>query len=192
MGPGGMREGPADPLEPLGLLLADLRTAPTGLSEREARRRLVVVGRNELERRAGPGLAREVATQLVHPLAILLWAAAALAFAGGTPALSVAIVAVILLNAAVAFVQERHAERAVEALRRYLPHHAAVLRDGRATAVEAALLVPGDVIVIRGGRPRLGRRPPDRGRARGRRVRAHGRIGSGRARRRGRTGATPC
>jgi calcium-translocating P-type ATPase len=146
-----MRNGPADPLEPLGLLLADLRTGPAGLSEREARRRLVVAGRNELERRAGPGLAREVAAQLVHPLAILLWAAAALAAAGGTPPLAVAIVAVILLNAAVAVVQERHAERAVEALRRYLPPHAAVLRDGHETTVEAALLVPGDVIVIREG-----------------------------------------
>jgi magnesium-transporting ATPase (P-type) len=77
------------------------------LTEREARRRLVVAGRNELERRAGPGLLREVTAQLVHPLALLLWAAAALAVAGGTPQLSVVIVVVILLNAAVAVIQER-------------------------------------------------------------------------------------
>ena len=48
-----------------------------------------MVGRNELERRAGPGLAREVAAQLVHPLALLLWAAAGLAFAGRPPEPSV-------------------------------------------------------------------------------------------------------
>jgi magnesium-transporting ATPase (P-type) len=121
------------------------------LTEREARRRLVVAGRNELERRARARLASRGDGQLVHSLALLLWAAAALAVAGGKPQLSVAIVVVILLNAAVAVIQERHAERAVEALRRYLPPHAAVVRDGQETAVEAALLVPGDVIVIREG-----------------------------------------
>ena len=96
-----MSSAPLDPLEPLAQLFRDLRTGRQGLAEREAQRRLVVVGRNELERRAGPGLAREVAAQLVHPLALLLWAAAGLAFAGRPPELSVAIVAVILLNAAV-------------------------------------------------------------------------------------------
>ena len=44
--------------------------------------------------------------------------------------LAAAIVAVIVLNAAFAFVQERQAEKAVEALRRYLPQQATVRRDG--------------------------------------------------------------
>jgi calcium-translocating P-type ATPase len=92
-----------------------------------------------------------VAAQLVHPLALLLWAAAALAAVGGTPPLAVAIVVVIVLNAAVAVVQERHAEKAVEALRRYLPPVATVVRDGRETTIDAALLVPGDVLLLREG-----------------------------------------
>jgi calcium-translocating P-type ATPase len=122
-----------------------------GLSDEEARRRLLEVGRNELRRPAGPGLAGEVAGQLAHPLALLLWAAAGLAAAGGTIELAIAIVVVIAINAAVAVVQERHAERAVEALGRYLPPHATVVRDGEERLVDAALLVPGDVIVIREG-----------------------------------------
>jgi calcium-translocating P-type ATPase len=146
-----MSVDPVDPLEPLGQLFRDLRTGPRGLTGREAERRLVVAGRNELERRAGPGLLREVTAQLVHPLALLLWAAAALALAGGTPPLSAAIVVVIVLNAGVAVLQERHAERAVEALRRYLPPHATAVRDGLETRVDPALLVPGDVIAIREG-----------------------------------------
>jgi calcium-translocating P-type ATPase len=125
--------------------------ASRGLSDREAQRRLLAFGLNELERRAGPGLPREVAAQLVHPLALLLWAAAALAVAGGTPPLAIAIVAVILLNAAVAVWQERHAERAVEALRRYLPPSARVVRDGRETSIDASELVPGDLLVLREG-----------------------------------------
>ena len=57
----------------------------------------------------------------------------------------------ILINAAFAFVQEMQAERAVEALARYLPERANVLRDGREQIVEAALLVPGDVLAIEEG-----------------------------------------
>jgi magnesium-transporting ATPase (P-type) len=59
-----------------------------------------------------------------------------------------AIVAVILLNAVFALLQERQAERAVEALAAFLPDQVAVLRDGHRQLVEARLLVPGDVILL--------------------------------------------
>lgn len=72
-----------------------------------------------------------------HPLALLLWAAGALAFVAGTPTLGWAILVVIALNALFAFAQERQAVRAVEALRAYLPEQARVIRDGREQAVLA-------------------------------------------------------
>ena len=106
-----------DPREPVPLLLRELQSRVDGLSDREAERRLLVYGRNELVRRGGRRWPREIVNQLTHPLALLLWAAALLAFASGSPVLGSAIVAVILLNAAFAFAQERQAERAVEALR---------------------------------------------------------------------------
>jgi magnesium-transporting ATPase (P-type) len=122
-----------DPREPVERLLRDLRARPDGLPQREADRRLVVFGRNELTRREGRRWPRELARQLTHPLALLLWLAAALALIAGTPVLAAAIVAVILLNAALAFVQELQAEQAVEALREYLPPQATVCatRPGR-------------------------------------------------------------
>jgi calcium-translocating P-type ATPase len=140
-----------DPREPINRLLRDLRTRPTGLSSREAERRLVAYGPNELRRRGGVRWPRQLAQQLLHPLALLLWVAAALALAGGAPVLAAAIVAVILLNALFAFFQERQAERAVEALQRYLPQQVTVLRDGVAAEVDVRLLVPGDVLVIEEG-----------------------------------------
>ena len=140
-----------DPREPVALLLRELGSRPEGLSGREAARRLVVSGRNELVRRGGRRWPREVANQVGHPLALLLWVAAVLAFVGGTPVLGGAIVAVIVLNAVFAFAQERQAERAIEALRRYLPQQALVVRDGHRLTVPAAELVPGDVLLLAEG-----------------------------------------
>ena len=123
-------DGAIDPREPSGRLLRDLRSRPEGLSQREAERRLVAYGANELQRTAKRAWWREVVRQLTHPLAMLLTAAALLAWASGSPAVAAAIVAVIAANATFAFVQEQEAERAVEALAAYLPQRATVTRDG--------------------------------------------------------------
>ncbi|HEU5309394.1 MAG TPA: cation-transporting P-type ATPase [Acidimicrobiia bacterium] len=140
-----------DATEPVDRLLRDLRTSPNGLGAREASRRLVVHGANVLERRGRRSVARELARQLTHPLALLLWLAAVLAWVAGTPVLGLAIVGVILLNAFFAFAQERQAERAIEALEQYLPAQANVVRDGAVIVVPAQDLVPGDVLVLTEG-----------------------------------------
>jgi len=140
-----------DPREAQDALLRDLRSGPHGLSQREAERRLVQYGRNELVRRGSRRWPRELARQFTHPLALLLTAAALLAVAGGIAVLAAAIAAVILLNALLAFVQERQAEAAVEALQGYLAPHAQVVRDGGHHMIDATDLVPGDLIVISEG-----------------------------------------
>ena len=145
-------EAAVDASEPIERLLRDLRTSRTGLAAREAQRRLIVYGPNELARRAGRRWPRELARQFTHPLALLLWAAAAaLAWVGGTVAVAVAIVAIIIINAMFAFVQEVQAGRAVDALRQYLPEHASVQRDGQVESIAARELVPGDVLVLEEG-----------------------------------------
>ncbi|HEU5378440.1 MAG TPA: cation-transporting P-type ATPase [Ktedonobacteraceae bacterium] len=137
--------------EPLRLLFRDLRTSPDGLTSREAARRLVVYGPNELRRRGGRTWPGALARQFTHPLALLLWAAAALALVANTAVLATAIVGVIVLNAGFAFWQEQQAERAVEALADYLPHQVTVVRDNRRQEVPARDLVPGDVLLIEEG-----------------------------------------
>ena len=69
----------------------------------------------------------------------------------GHAVLAGAIIAVIVLNAAFAFVQEQQAEKAVEALEGYLPLQAFVLRDGRRAVIDAKELVPGDVLLLEEG-----------------------------------------
>jgi magnesium-transporting ATPase (P-type) len=106
----------SDPREPLAALFRDLRSSPEGLSAREADRRLLVYGPNELSRRGRRRWPGELAGQFTHPLAVLLAAAAVLASVNGTLALGAAVLAVIVINAVFAFFQELHAEHAVEAL----------------------------------------------------------------------------
>ena len=140
-----------DAIESVELLLRDLRSSRTGLSTSEAQRRLLQYGPNELRRRGGLRWPGELARQLTHPLALLLWLAAALSFAVGSLTIAVAVLLVILLNALFAFIQEMQAERAVEALAQFLPQHVTVLRDRARASILAADLVPGDIVLVEEG-----------------------------------------
>ena len=133
------------------LLLRDLRSSREGLSTREAQRRLAQYGPNELRHRGGWRWPGELARQLTHPLALLLWLAAGLSLAVGSQTVAIAVLLVIVLNAAFAFIQELQAGRAVEALARYMPQHATVLRDGAPQVIEATGLIPGDIVVLEEG-----------------------------------------
>ncbi|MET9550329.1 cation-transporting P-type ATPase [Streptomyces sp. NPDC006627] len=140
-----------DPREPLSLLRRELGTGTEGLSDREAARRLTVHGPNEVQVKERTSVGRELVQQLAHPLALLLWAAAVLAFVAGIAVLGWAIIVVIVVNAAFALLQERQAERAVETLARYVPEHAEVMRNGHQQTVEARTLVPGDLLLLEEG-----------------------------------------
>jgi len=147
-----LEEPPAlDPTDQTGRLFRRLKTTAEGLSSREAARRLTQYGPNELGRRGGRRWPRELARQFTHPLALLLVAAAGLAWIAGIIPVAIAIAVVILINAAFAFAQEMQAERAVEALAQFIPAQASVLRDGRHQVIEARELVPGDLLLIEEG-----------------------------------------
>jgi calcium-translocating P-type ATPase len=133
---------------PVSDLLEQLGCGRDGLTAEDAARRLAETGPNVLSGGRGGGLLAPLVRQLVHPLALLLWAAAGLAFATQGPTLGIAIVAVIALNATFALVQEHHAQHAVAALSRYLPAHATVVRDGREQEVDAVDVVPGDLLIV--------------------------------------------
>jgi P-type Ca2+ transporter type 2C len=125
--------------------------AAAGLSTAEASRRLALDGPNTIAPGEKPNHLKRFAAQLIHLFALLLWGGAALAWVGGLPELSAAIIAVLLINAVFAFVQEYRAERASEALGRLLPQQARVRRDGVVSEVPAAGVVRGDVLVLRAG-----------------------------------------
>jgi Ca2+-transporting ATPase len=138
-------------LLPVDETLAELGSGSDGLTAEEAQVRLQRVGPNAIPGARGPGLVRQLLAQMVHLFALMLWVAAVLAFVGGMPQLGWAIIAVVLINGVFSFAQEYRAERATSALSALLPEMATVIRDGRRSAILAAELVPGDMVLLREG-----------------------------------------
>jgi magnesium-transporting ATPase (P-type) len=138
-------------LAPTEHLLGLLGSGREGLPADEAAARLRRVGPNRLPQAEGPGGLRRAIDQLVHFFALLLWAAAILAFIGGMPQLGVAIAIVVVINGAFSLIQEERAVRATHALSALLPENSTVIRDGRRSKVPAEDLVPGDVVLLREG-----------------------------------------
>ena len=140
-------------------LVAALATDPQrGLSEHEARARLERDGRNELASEAPVPIWRKFLAQFRDVMVILLLVATAISAGlwlyerdSALPYEAIAICAVVLLNAVMGFVQESRAESAVAALRKIAAAQAHVVRDGARRNVDAALIVPGDIILIEEG-----------------------------------------
>jgi Ca2+-transporting ATPase len=128
--------------------LRALGSRPEGLHGDEAAGRLATDGPNRIPEPEGPSRIARLVAQLTHFFALLLWAAAILAFVGGMPALGVAIVVVVIVNGVFSFAQEERAEHATAALRQLLPVEATVLRDGRRAPIAATELVRGDVVLL--------------------------------------------
>ncbi|MFD1049807.1 cation-transporting P-type ATPase, partial [Kibdelosporangium lantanae] len=131
-----------------------------GLTGAEATARLAEHGRNELAHPKNGSVLRRFLGQFTDLFAVMLLVAAVITFVAyalsnppdlGSLQLAIAILAVVLLNAVIGFLQEFMAERTAEALQAMVPHQARVIRDGERTEIPAAELVPGDLVVLEAG-----------------------------------------
>jgi magnesium-transporting ATPase (P-type) len=130
---------------------ASLKTGPGGLSSGEAARRLQAHGPNELPAAPGPHPIRRFLAQFNNPLIYFLLAAAVAAALIGHQVDAAVVVAVVVINAIVGFVQEGKAEKALNAIRNMISPHASALRDDRRVSVPVAELVPGDIVLLEAG-----------------------------------------
>jgi sodium/potassium-transporting ATPase subunit alpha len=135
-----------------------LRSRPEGLSEPEVARRTAELGPNSLAPPPRLPWLRTLGRQFVNLFSLLLDLSAALCFVAdrmqpgqGMAVLGWSLLGVALLNALFTFAQEMRAERAMQALRRLLPQHIRVRRDGREAVIAATALVPGDVLLLAEG-----------------------------------------
>ena len=86
--------------------------------------------------------------QFTNVLIIILLIAAAIAFIVGEAGDAVTILAIVVLNGILGFIQEWKAERAMEALQRMLSPRCRVTRQGHDLEIDAVGLVPGDIVTL--------------------------------------------
>jgi magnesium-transporting ATPase (P-type) len=128
-----------------------LNATPEGLPSDDAQRRLADHGPNRLpEQRARDPLRRFLA-QFHHVLIYVLLGAALVTGALQHWVDTGVILAVVLANAVIGYLQEGKAEAAMAAIRGTLAPRAAMLRDGRRETVDGAELVPGDIVLLEAG-----------------------------------------
>jgi len=125
--------------------------AARGLTDAEATRRLAQYGPNTLAHAPGRTVLAMLVDQFKSLIVALLIAATVLAFAMDETIEAVAILVVIVLNAAIGFMTEWKAERTLSALQKQSVPVAHVIRDGSERQIPAAELVPGDLVVLAAG-----------------------------------------
>jgi Ca2+-transporting ATPase len=126
-------------------------TGHAGLGADEAGRLLREVGPNQLARQSAKPAWRLLAAQFDSPVVWLLFGACVLSAVLGEVVDALAIGSIVVLNSLVGFFQEYRAEKAVLALRSMTAPRARVIRDGRQQVIAAALVVPGDVLLLEAG-----------------------------------------
>ncbi len=131
-------------------LLDKLESSASGLSASEVAKRRSEFGPNTLTKEHATAL-RVLVRQFQSPLIYFLAVAAGLAFATGDRSDGVIIAVILLINSALGFSQEYRSERAVEKLASLISNKVAVKRDGESALVDAADLVPGDIVTLKEG-----------------------------------------
>jgi H+-transporting ATPase len=141
-----------DRIENLSLeeLKQNLKTSLEGLSEEEGRRRLARYGPNALEEKKASPLLKFL-SYFWGPIPWMIEVAAILSAAVHHWVDLIIVLILLGFNAVVGFWQEHQAANAVEALKKQLALKARVKRDGKWAEVDAAALVPGDIVRLRLG-----------------------------------------
>ncbi len=122
-----------------------------GLADAEVLARRANFGANVLPHARGRSLARLFLNQFLNIIVLLLAGAAAISWATSDHIEAIAILVVLLLNAAIGFAMEWQAGRALEALRKQTQIVARVRRNGRDATIPAEELVIGDVVLVGAG-----------------------------------------
>ena len=126
-------------------------TTHTGLSEDEAARRLIAQGPNRLPEPPHRSAVLKFLSHFHNVLIYVLLASAVVTAALSHWVDTGVIMAVVLANAMIGFVQEGRAEQAMAAIRGMLAPRSAVLRAGQRMHVDAAELVRGDLVLVEAG-----------------------------------------
>ncbi len=122
-----------------------------GLSEKQANERLAKYGENVLEGKRGRSAVGIFLSQFKDALLLILAAAALISVLFGQLTEAISIIAILVLNAFMGFIQEYRTEKTLQSLKEMTAPVARVYRDGEFKTIAASQLVPDDVISLQAG-----------------------------------------
>ncbi|REJ83575.1 MAG: cation-translocating P-type ATPase [Bacteroidetes bacterium] len=138
-------------LLPLSEITQLLNTSPEGLDKVVCKQRQEEYGPNQIEEHKKKSVAAMIAGQLTDFMILILIAAAIVSGMIGDITDTIIILAIVILNALVGFIQEYRAEKAIAALKEMAALHARVKRGNEVSVIPATMLVPGDVVILEAG-----------------------------------------
>ena len=134
-----------------GAVLDVLQTREAGLSLSQVQERLQIHGPNKIRSKQQDGVLRLLWRQINNSLIWVLLGSGLLAVTLGKMTDGLVVLAVVLINAVIGFIQEFKAGRAIEALSSMVVQNATVIREGKNSEVLAVDLVPGDLVLLNAG-----------------------------------------
>lgn len=132
-------------------IFAEFKTSEKGLSNSEAQKRTAQYGKNEIAKERKTSAILKFLKQFNSPLIYILIVAMIISFVFHHNVDGYVIFAVIMINAIIGFIQERKAERAIDALKKLIVSYAKVYREGKLVKLPSENLVPGDIIFLEEG-----------------------------------------
>ncbi len=137
-------------------IFATLNTSEKGLSEKEADKRILAYGENEIIEAKGKSKLKIFINQFNDMMIIILIIVAIIMglygfFYSHDYTDTIVIAVVVLINAIMGFIQEEKAEVTLEGLKKYSVTNTKVKRDGQVKIIDSRKLVPGDIIILEAG-----------------------------------------
>lgn len=132
-------------------VLGHFGTTLNGIKPEEAKSRLLKYGPNQLIRKSKESLLILLWRQINNPLIWVLIGSSTLATAIGKITDGLVVLAVVVVNSIIGFLQEFKAGQAIEALSSMVPQNATVIRDGIVMTIPVSQIVPGDIVQLAAG-----------------------------------------
>ena len=134
-----------------GEVLKTFKSSKKGLTQQEVNTRLETYGQNKIQRKKYFVRLRRIVAQIKNPIVSILLLASVVLYIIDFAADAYIILAVLIINVTIAFLQEGKVSRAFEQLRKIDRQYASVLRDGKQIEIAANNLVPGDIVFFKAG-----------------------------------------
>lgn len=132
-------------------VIDSVESSENGLTSDEAKIRFQKYGPNHIKRKHKDGPLTVLWRQINNPLIWVLVGSSTLAVLLGKITDGLVVMAVVVINTIIGFIQEFKAGRAIEALSEMVPENAIVYRDGRKVSIPVAEIVPGDLVELEAG-----------------------------------------